>query len=298
MIERERPVAANDNAPREAGEFTTLSERRAWLETLPKTIATRKAKTKKPKLAHLSRQLRALLTWRVISAPQDFTSVPTVEGLEEGERANMDCLTEVRPLPSEIMAAIGTKVIFRDVPEARYGGGGGTIRIAVGGDVERHGPEEQDGKKPKVVTRMGNIRLSNGASQERCLVLKGGVVGTGRARIPMGGIVRVGRFEPRDTFRRPKGAPPAANDNASVRPSQTASPAAFNFADPVAEREHLEWVREAVGEETACILDHALVAANLAEIGERLGFNGKTAERQGKLSLIAACAVLEEKLAA
>lgn len=297
MTKDQRPIAANYNAPLRVTDFPTLAERRAFLDTLPDPPRARSAKSKKPKLRKLAGPLRALLTWRAIASPQDFTDVPTVEGLEEGERPNLDCLTEVRPSENEMMTKL-KGVRFRDVPEARLTGPRGTIRIAVGGDIERAKPEGQDGTRPPVITRMGGIRFSNGAAEERCMVNKAGVVGMGRARIPLGGIIRAGNFEPRDRFRRPKGAPPAANDNATVRPSLNSSPAAFNFEDPIAERQHLEWVRKAVGAETARVLDLALVVANLEEIGIHLGFEGKTAERRGKRALLAACKILEEKLAA
>lgn len=298
MTNAQRPVAANDNdAPLRASSFTTLAERRAFLDSLPDPPKARKARSKKPRLRKLAGPLRALLTWRVIASPQDFTDIPTIEGLDEGERPNLDCLTEVRPSENEIMTKL-KGVVFRDVPEARLNGPRGTIRIAVGGDIERAKPEGQDGDKPPVVTRMGGVRFSNGAAETRCMVNKCGVIGMGRARIPLGGIIRAGNFEPRDRFRRPKGAPPAANDNATVRQSRTASPAAFSFEDPIAEREHLQWVRKAVGAEAARVLDLALVVANLEEIGMHLGFEGKTAERRGKRALLDACKILEEKLAA
>jgi hypothetical protein len=294
MTTEQRPEAANDNAPRIAGEFKTLAERRAWLESLPSPPEPRKAKkTEKAKNGALSKKLRALLTWRKMATPADWTDIPVIDALDlddgddDGprENPNVDCILEMRPSPAEIMAAIGDNVKFREVREARIDGSGKAFTVAVAGDISRYRAENQDGKKPDCLVRMGGLYFSNGASE-----LKG-------KRIRLGGLLKAKRRMVDEEWRGPKGA---ANDNQplTVGSSHRAKPAAVDFVDPIEERQEAARVRAAVGKDTAAILDAAIVAANFAEIGARLGYQGKHAERRGKAALLAACEILEKTLAA
>jgi hypothetical protein len=231
----------------------------------------------------------------------DWTSVADNDNFDDDEQTiapNVDCLHEVRPRVTEIMVAI-KGVEFAERREAKLGGGGDVVMVPVGGDMER-GQTKKQGKKekPDCVTRLGRLMFSNGETEEPALISdEMGRVVRGSVRIPLGGLVRIGPHRPRDMFRKPKGA---ENDNIdpTVGRSLTASAGAFDFVDPIADMQEAEYVRKAVGRETADILDHALVAANFAEIGERLGFEGKTAERRGKAAVLKACKVLDEKLAA
>lgn len=280
---------------------------RLWELNAPKTdgaLKSRKAAvTKRPKHADLSRKLRALMTWRAMTAGSDWTFMADNDNDENGRKKQMnaDCIIEVRPLPSEIMAAIkqaDVEIIERR--HAKLGGGGEVVRIVSGEDVERGKTLRQGNGKPDCITSIGRLQFSNGGQIERALVRDAlGKVSTGEVRIPLGGLIKIGPHRLRDYFRKPKGAPVAANDNnITVGASLTSTEHAVDFADPVADAQERERVRKAVGRETARILDHALVAANFAEIGERLGYGGKTAERRGKAALIAACEVLEKELAA
>lgn len=280
---------------------------RLWELNAPKTdgaLKSRKAAvTKRPKHADLSRKLRSLMTWRAMTAGSDWTLMADNDNDENGRKKQMnaDCIIEVRPLPSEIMAAIkqaDVEIIERR--HAKLGGGGEVVRIVSGEDVERGKTLRQGKGKPDCITSIGRLQFSNGGQIERALVRDAlGKVSTGDVRIPLGGLIKIGPHRLRDYFRKPKGAPVAANDNnITVGASLTATEHAVDFADPVADAQERERVRKAVGRETARILDHALVAANFAEIGERLGYGGKTAERRGKAALIAACEVLEKELAA
>lgn len=278
-----------------------------WELNAPKTdgaIKPRKAVvTKKPKHADLSRKLRSLMTWRAMAAGSDWTLMADNDNDEAGRKKHMnaDCIVEVRPLPSEIMSAINqADVEIIERRHAKLGGGGDVFRTVSGTDVERGKTLRQGKGKPDCITSIGRLQFSNGAQIERALVRDAlGKVSTGEVRIPLGGLIKIGPHRLRDYFRKPKGAPVAANDNnITVGASLTATEHAVDFADPVADAQERERVRKAIGRETARVLDHALVAANFAEIGERLGYGGKTAERRGKAALIAACEVLEKELAA
>lgn len=110
--------------------------------------------------------------------------------------------------------------------------------------------------------------------------------------------MRVGRHKAYERFARPKGA---ADDNlasVNVGVSANANRGAYAFDDPVADADEAAFVRKSIKPETADILDFALVAANLRQIGERLGHSGKHAERRGKQALVAACEELDAILAA
>lgn len=261
----------------------------------------RKASTKKPKHDALSKQLRNLLTWRAMARGSDWTSVAVNDNFDEDQKpapTNVDSIHEVRPRVTEIMAEL-VDVELEERRQAKLGGGGDVVMVPVGGDMER-GSTKRQGRKPKpdCIVRLGRLQFSNGATEEPALIRDElGRVVPGAVRIPLGGLVRIGPHRPRDIFRKPKGA---ANDNVALTAggSLAASAGAFDFVDPIADMQEAEYVRKAVGRETADILDHALVAANFAEIGERLGFQGKTAERRGKAAVLKACKVLDEKLAA
>lgn len=273
---------------------------RAWQLNAPSReteISPRRAKKPaKAKHGELSRKLRSLLVWRSMTSGSDWTVVAANDNLAPGESPNLDCSHEVRPLPSEIMAAI-EKVDVQEIRHAKLGGGGPLVIIPVGGDIDRGVVHEQEEKKPDCIVRMGRLHFSNGGNQEQALVMDPtGKAVRGVVRVPLGGLTKVGPRRPADYFRNPKGA---ANDNQqmTVGTSLTASPAMFDFVDPLADAQEAEHLRRAVGKENARILDHALIAATFAEIGERLGFVGKTAERRGKLAVITACEVLEKELA-
>lgn len=266
-------------------------------------IPRKAAVAKKPKHADLSRKLRSLMTWRAMSSGSDWTLMPDNDNDENGRKKQMnpDCIIDIRPLPSEIMAVIkrGVEHGSLDVTEkqqAKRGGGGEIVRVVSGEDVERGKVYRQGKGIPDCIVRIGNMQFSNGGNVEHAMVLDvTGKPKMGEVRIPLGGLIKIGPHRLRDYFRKPKGSPVAANDNdITVGASLTATYHAVDFADPVADAQERERVRKAVGRDTARILDHALVAANFAEIGEQLGYGGKTVERRGKLALIAACEALEK----
>lgn len=280
---------------------------RAWEMNAPKTdgaLMHRKAVVaKKPKHADLTRKLRSLMTWRSMSAGSDWTLMADNDNDESGRKKlmNADCIVEMRPLPSEIMAAVNAAdVHIIERREAKLGGGGDIIRLVEGDDVERGRVYRQGKKKPDCIVRIGRMKFSNGDNTERAPVLDAtGKPRMGDVRLPLGALIKIGPHRMRDYFRHPKGAKVAANDNSpTVGVSMTATEHAVDFADPVSDEQERKRVRQAIGPHNAQILDHALTAANFSEIGERLGYEGKTAERRGKAALIAACEILERELAA
>jgi hypothetical protein len=269
----------------------------AWAINQPKeTQPTRKAaKPESPRHGDLSKKLRSLLTWREITRGSDWTAANN--NTDEGA-STIECDHDIRPRPSEIMRALAG-VDFVTMQHAKRGGGGATQLVPTSGDIERGKVLRQDGKRrPDCIVRLGLIQFSNGGVEERALVRDElGKVAMGAVRIPLGGLVRVGRYKHVDRFKRVKGA---ANDNRAltVASSVTAKPGAFRYDDPVADAHEAVAIRKAVAPATADLLDFALVAANMRQIGERLGFSGKHAERQGKLALLNACAELDAILAA
>lgn len=280
---------------------------RAWEMNAPATdgkLTPRKATpSEKPKHGHLSRKLRSLMTWRAMTAGSDWTLMADNDNDENGrkQQMNADCIIQIRPLPSEIMAAIKrADVEIIDRRQAKLGGGGEMVRVVSGADLQRGKVHRQGKGKPDCIVRIGAMQFSNGGNTERAPVLDAtGRPRIGDVRLPLGSLIKIGPHRLRDYFRHPKGAPVAANDNhLTVGASLTATEHAVDFADPVSDAQERERVRKAVGRHNAKILDHALVAANFSEIGERLGYEGKTAERRGKLALITACEVLEKELAA
>jgi hypothetical protein len=286
---------------------------RAWEMNAPTTdgkLTTRKAvSAKKPKHAELSRKLRSLMTWRAMASGSDWTLMADNDNDEDDngrkKKLNADCIIEVRPLISEIEHELNElqkdgKLELTTRRESKLNGGGAEVVVVSGEAVGRGKVLRQSKGKPDCITSIGRMQFSNGGQTEKALVRDAvGKVSTGDVRIPLGGLIKMGPYRLRDRFRAPRGAPVAANDNTlTVGWSLTATEHAVDFADPVADAQHREYVRKAVGRATARILDHALVAANFAEIGLRLGYDGKTAERRGKLALVAACEDLEKILAA
>ncbi|WP_333898676.1 hypothetical protein [Agrobacterium pusense] len=270
----------------------------AWQINNPKErkLTPRKAaKTESPRHGDLSKKLKSLLTWRAITRGSDWTAVN--DNNQEGPPL-IESDHTIRPRIKAIERAL-TGVEFSERRHAKLGGGGEVNVIPVTGDIEHGKTLRQDGKKkPECVVRLGLLHFSNGGIEERALVRdEVGGVSMGPVRIPLGGLVRVGRYKTIDRFQRAKGA---ANDNTplSANTSETARAGAIAFDDPVAHAQHAEFIRTAVKPSTAEVLDFALVAANMRQIGERLGFSGKHAERQGKQALIAACEELDAILVA
>lgn len=259
------------------------------------TTARKAPPTSSPRLGDLSQKLKSLLTWRTITRGSDWTAAN--DNSEPGP-VLVDCDHTIRPRISALSRAL-VGVDFQERRHARLGGYGAPNVVPVGGEIDHGRVMKQKGRKPECVVRMGALYFSNGGVEERALIRdEVGRISMGAVRIPLGGLVRVGRHKAYERFARPKGA---ANDNlasVNVGVSATANRGAYAFHDPVADADEAAFVRRAIKPETAAILDFALVAANLRQIGERLGHSGKHAERRGKQALVAACEELETILAA
>ncbi len=271
----------------------------AWQANNPQgqraTSARKAAPTSSPRLGELSQKLKSLLTWRTITRGSDWTAAN--DNPDTGP-VLVDCDHTIRPRISALPRAL-IGVDFEERRHARLGGDGAPNVVPVRGEIERGKVMKQKGRKPECVVRMGALYFSNGGVEERALIRdEVGRISMGAVRVPLGGLVRVGRHKAYERFSRPKGA---ANDNsppATVGMSASANRGAYAFYDPVADADEAAFVRKTIKPDTADILDFALVAANLRQIGERLGHTGKHAERKGKQALIKACEELETILAA
>ncbi|MEH3090762.1 MAG: hypothetical protein PGN20_01705 [Agrobacterium cavarae] len=271
----------------------------AWQANNPQgqhaTTARKAVPTSSPRLGDLSQKLKSLLTWRTITRGSDWTAAN--DNSDHGP-VLVDCDHTIRPRISALSRAL-VGVDFQERRHARLGGDGAPNVVPVGGEIERGRVMKQKGRKPECVVRMGALYFSNGGVEERALIRdEVGRISMGAVRIPLGGLVRVGRHKAYERFARPKGA---ANDNmapVNVGVSANSNRGAYAFDDPVADADEAAFVRRTIKPDTAAILDFALVAANLRQIGERLGHTGKHAERKGKQALIKACEELETILAA
>lgn len=279
----------------------------AWQRNAPakdSDVKPRRAATSDaPRHGDLSRKLRSLLTWRSMSTGSDWTSIAANDNAAPGEPELIDSDFTIRPRLGEIFRGI-KDVEFGERRHAKLGGEGGINVVAVGGDIERADVWPSSlrprRKVPAAIVRLGKLEFSNGGCEEPALVLSAGGVEPGAVRVPLGGITRFSkgrRGRAGDSFGKPKGA----NDNrepVTVGNSQSAGGGAMDFCDPVADTQEARRVRSAVAPGTATLLDFAIRAANFREIGERIGYSGKHAERKGKAALIEACEELDAVLAA
>lgn len=283
----------------------------AWAAQAPANdseIVPRKAETKKPRHRDLAPVLRPLLTWRALMSTSPWTAAND----NDAPPPATDRLSEIRPRIDEIVNGLNG-VDIEDRREARIGGGGQVLRVITGGDIERRPATGLKSKKtnrkskktnrkskktkPDVLARAGSLSFSDGAAEERATIIgAAGVARRGSVRIPLGGLVKVGKARPFERYGKPKGP---ANDNAAptVGPSLTATASAVDFADPVADADEARHLRQALGDD-AIALDAAVSAASFADVGKKLGYFGKTAERRGKAAVVKACARLAELLAA
>ena len=268
----------------------------AWRANAPSKdskVFSRKATSEKPRHSALSKKLRSLLTWKAMHRGDDWT----VAAEQDNYAPIVDTTHEIRPLESEIMAGL-KGVEFADRRHAKLGGGGALNIVPIGGDIVRGKVERQKRRKrpiPECVVKLGKVHFSNGGKEERVLIRDAvGRLTIGPVRIPLGGLIKIGRYRAVEYYEAENDKNPAA----TVGKCPTAHAAQMDFVDPIAEAQHTLFVRKAVGAETAAILDRAICAANFSDIGTDLGFIDKTAERQGKIAVIRACEVLDAVLAA
>lgn len=279
----------------------------AWQLNAPKNDSAVQArpavKSETPRHGDLAKKLKSLLVWRSLSTGADWTSIAANDNTAPGEPDLIDSDFTIRPRLGEIFRSI-KDVEFVERRHARLGGGGEINVVATGGDIERANvwPSSLRPRRiaPAAIVRLGKLEFSNGGCEEPALVLSARGVEPGAVRIPLGGLTRFGkgrRCRAGDSFGKPKGA----NDNnepVTAGFSQSANTGAMDFVDPVADAQEARRVRRAVAPGTAMLLDFAIRASNFREIGERIGYSGKHAERKGKAALIEACEELETVLAA
>lgn len=276
----------------------------AWAAQAPANdseIVPRKSETKKPRHRDLAPTLRPLLRWRALMSTSPWTAAND----NETPAPATDCVSEIRPRIDEIVNGLDG-VEIEERREALIGSGGPVLRVITGGDIERRPATGLKSKKtnrkskktkPDILTRAGTLTFSDGSAEERGTVIgPAGVAQRGSVRVPLGGLVKVGKARPFERYGKPKGA---ANDNAAptVGASVTATVPAVNFADPVADADEARHLRQALGDDVVA-LDAAVSAASFADVGKKLGYSGKTAERRGKAAVLKACARLGELLAA
>jgi len=280
----------------------------AWQRNAPKndsTLQPRQAvKPVAPRHSNLSEKLRSLLVWRSLSAGADWTSIAANDNnAPENGPDLIDSDFTIRPRLGEIFRGI-KDVEFIERRHAKLGGGGDVNVVPKGGNIDHAdiwpGSVRPRRKTPPAIVRLGRLEFSNGGHEEPALVLIAGKAEYGAVRIPLGGLIRFGngrRARAQDGFGLPKGA----NDNdkpVTVGVSQSGNSGAVDFWDAVADAQEVRRVRRAVAPGTAMLLDFAIRASNFREIGERIGYSGKHAERKGKAALIEACEELEAVLAA
>jgi hypothetical protein len=280
----------------------------AWQRNAPKNdsaVQPRTAvKSDTPRHSDLANKLRSLLVWRSLSAGADWTLIAANDNnAPENGPDLIDSDFTIRPRLGEIFRAI-EDVEFVERRHAKLGGGGDVNVVATSGDIERANvwPSSLRPRRiaPASIARLGKLEFSNGGHEEPALILSARGVEPGSVRIPLGGLTRFAngrRGRAQDGFGKPKGA----NDNdapATVGCSQSASSGAVDFCDLVAGDQEARHVRCAVAPGTAMILDFAIRASNFREIGERIGYTGKHAERKGKAALIESCEELDAVLAA
>ncbi|TIP03857.1 MAG: hypothetical protein E5X72_14215 [Mesorhizobium sp.] len=281
-----------------------------WAANAPKTdapIIPRDAHTASPRHGKLSGKLRGLLTWKAVTNPEPPLATSWMRYDLPADNDNefdgaepvpplLDSETEIRPSISELR---------REWENSKHTGVEYRNGVAIGGDVSHavvSGPayavpegERAPHRKYRIVTRIRRLEFGNGQQEENCIVLRNDKPAKGRVRVPEGALVRFRGRRPVDNFRGPKGSLPETDYTVGIGGHNRGS---IRCPDPVVDHEWATTLRQEVGEETAELLDLAIVAANFREVGEALGKSGKTAERAGKAAVLAACGRLDEVLAA
>jgi hypothetical protein len=235
----------------------------------------------------LARALGVLLLWRYISEPAQPLStnwlVPDNDNeYEDGDgpfraaNTSVECEQVIRPSDGEMDHAVDG-VTFEIRPDGR--------KVPVAGQNVEYGPEKAFNWHSKItgmklegttrpVTRLGALRFSAADS-----------VGDGKNKTPGRGELITWQAGPEyfgrrvsDAFGAPLGGVARGSDSNG-----------FAEADEwLIRKERLTTLRSQLSRDDAAALDAALHASNFEDVGEAFGFKGKTAERQGKLRLLAA----------
>lgn len=272
MTQKERFVAANDNAPRDAGEFSTLAERRAWMATLPDKATSVMAWPTIERLARLPSPSAAAALWRYakLMEPHKF---PTADNDNDPDADDLDVELrhEIRPTIKELMSAAGRPALVVYQVDA---GGWRIMRkswkphctsegVRIGSLVFRSGKlvvwgKTARGKDLKAVERQ---RMPKGAASSARLESDVRFLLSSNAPIALGAFFFGGKKGKKGT-----GTRPDIGDHSA--------------AEELASNQQRQAVRMQLGEKV-WILDAAITDATAREIGELMGFKGKTAERRG-----------------
>jgi hypothetical protein len=278
-------VAANDNEPRYADEFTDLAARRAWVAARPHEAKPVLAWPTLERLARHKKPLASmLLRYRDMVAPPKF-----VAANDNVEDADVDLRSEIRPSENELLAAAAADLVIRFQSAADANTGWSILTVA-GYPICFRGER----------TTIGKLVFDRG-------VLKSW------------GATKKGRtLRPVERARQPKGSAPAPRSRLSVRfmlrsDAPIAKGAGFlggisrargntsrpDIGDADAEVEFQRNARRdalgrALGFDAHRVLDMAVTNASAREIGEALGYIGKRAERQGIRAIDAALEKFEK----
>ncbi|QLF70179.1 hypothetical protein FE840_011870 [Peteryoungia desertarenae] len=285
MTNTKRPVAANDNTPRDAGEFATLADRRAWLATLPDKAAPVMAWPTLERLARLPSPSAAAALWRYAKL-MDPHKFPTADNDNDPDAADLDCELrhEVRPTVKELMAAAGrpARVVYQvdavgwSIIRKSWKPHCTASGVELGSLTFRNGKLVSWGKttKGKDLKPVERQRMPKGAASSARLESDIRFLLSSKAPIAKGAFFFGGKKGKKGT-----GTQPDIGDHAA--------------AEELARNQHRQAVRLALGEKV-WILDAAITDATAREIGELMGFTGKTAERRGIAAINDAIAAFEK----
>jgi hypothetical protein len=294
MTSRTRPVAANDNVPRQADAFAhDLGARRAWLASLPPEdpkpvlawpTAERLSRLESPEAA------RTLYRYAELMAPPHIVAANDNDPDVAAPKEDPDMRHEMRPGIDELLDAASPGLRCR----------------VVSGKI--------NGKWTITARHIRNIRISGSEVQLGDLLFRHGKL------ISYGETSRGRRKTPIESTRQPKGykAPPKrsresirfllpANSNTPIADGAGWLGGVTRATDNSTRQDNgdhlaaLEMdrnatraaVRLALGFDAA-VLDAAITDATAQQIGEAFGYSGKTAERRGIEKINAAIRKLQE----
>lgn len=291
MKEPTRLIAANDNAPRDAGEFQTLAERRTWLSTLPEKAQPVMAWPTLERLARLPSPSAAAALWQYAKL-MDPHRLPIADNDNDPDASDLDVELrhEIRPSEDELVAAAADG-----------------MRTFVRADRRPTGWHIVARQEAVLIVDGSNVQLGN-------LKFRGGKL------VSWGATSRGNDLRPIERQRMPRGSAVVTRSEADIRrdllPTNDNTPiakGAYWFggkkgkkgtvtkpdigdhaaAEELARNQRREYVRMRLGNKV-WILDAAITDATAREIGELLGFTGKTAERHGISAINDAIAEFEK----
>ena len=178
--------------------------------------------------------------------------------------------------------------------EIAYGEEPHSPAIPVGGDMELYShpnPYSEKAVPVAPISRLGSLRFSNGETFEIALVRgEDGTIGKGGIRQPRGALTHCDGFTVRDRATAWRGS-----KNERVDPRSVPEPVGLD--ERIDAKRLAARLRNSLEADDVLVLDTALDARSFREIGELVGYRGKTAERRGKVMLRDAAVRLQVALA-